>query len=99
MPLTEDADRGSGRTTQQMLAAPRNAVFVWCYQGSLPYARELARKHGREDLTVVSPLRFETDYFRGREISGLVLDHATRLNDRQRRGYEDALTRIRPQTT
>jgi|GEM_PF-5536226 len=42
----------TGRTTEQMQKAPRDAVFVWC-NGRVHYPRELARALGRHDLQIM----------------------------------------------
>ena len=85
--------RGNGETTRQMEAAPKGAVFVWC-NAKTDYAVLLARKIGREDLQIQTPEWFE-DRWRGIELTGVVVDHAARLNDRQWYGYQGALTRVR----
>lgn len=72
----------TGLTTRQMETAPQGAVFVWC-NGHLDYPQALARKVGRDDLEIVSPTVFESNYFLGRNLTGLVIDHAARLTDRQ----------------
>jgi len=86
--------RGDGATTRQMLAAPKGAIFVWVH-GDLSYPRQLARKHGREDLEIVAPSFFEGDRWMGRTFSGIVIDHAANLTDRQWDGYRSAELRIR----
>ena len=87
-------DRGAGATTKQIEAAPKGAVFVWC-NGHTDYAIRLAQKIGREDLRIESPTWLE-DRWRGLELTGVVVDHAARLTDRQWDGYQGALTRVRP---
>jgi hypothetical protein len=79
-------DRRTGRTTKQMQAAPKGAIFVWC-NGGTHYPKELAKKIGRPDLDVVAldalndPMRF-----RGKQISAIVLDHATPLYMTEKQG-------------
>jgi len=85
---------GEGTTTKQMKAAPKGAVFVWC-NGRTDYAVVLARKIGREDLEIKSPTWLERSW-RGLELTGVVVDHAARLTDRQWDGFQGALTRVRP---
>ena len=46
--------RGTGRTTQQMIAAPHGAVFVWC-NSNITYPKMLAQDLRRDDI-VVRPL-------------------------------------------
>lgn len=83
--------RGTGATTQQMEAAPKGAVFIW--YGHTDYAVQLARKIGREDLQIKSPAWIE-DRWRGVPLTGVVVDHAARLTDRQGDGFQGALTRV-----
>ena len=86
--------RGEGTTTQQMEAAPKGAVFVWC-NGHTDYAVRLARKIDREDLQIKSPAWLD-DGWRGVTLTGIVVDHAARLTDRQWDWLQEALTRVRP---
>lgn len=74
--------RDLGKTTKQMMEAPEYAVFVWC-NTHLSYALRLARRIGRSDLEVVSPSWIDGPCWRGRKLSGVVVDHATRLTGRQ----------------
>ncbi len=85
-------ERQIGLTTQQMQAAPKGAVFVWCNE-RLEYPRALAHKMGRDDLNIVSPHWLER-IFVGHALTGLVVDHAARLNDRERYGLDHARTRV-----
>jgi hypothetical protein len=85
--------RGEGTTTQQMEEAPKCAVFVWC-NGNTDYAVRLARKIGREDLQIKSPTWLEGRWC-GLELTGVVVDHAAQLSDRQWDGFQGALTRVR----
>lgn len=73
----------SGRTRKQMEKAPHNAVFVWP-NGALRYPTDLAHSIGRSDLWIISPDRLRDRHrFYGRELGGVVLDHATRLSAEQ----------------
>ena len=85
--------RGKGATTQQMEAAPKGAVFVWC-NGNTDYPRLLARKIGREDLRIETPAWLEGRWI-GLELTGVAVDHAAQLTDRQWDGFQGALTRVR----
>ena len=69
--------RQSGRTSEQMKAAPKGAVYVWV-NSILGYPKALARSLGREDLRIVGPHMVET--LRGRVF---VVDHAAVLTNRQ----------------
>lgn len=90
-----DDDRGTGRTTRQMLAAPHGAVFVWCNNGSAGYARDLAQKHGRDDLKVVTPQWLEDGKWQGHRLTGLIVDHAARLSAAQMAALHYASARVR----
>ena len=70
-------DRGTGRTTQQMSEAPPGAVFVWC-NDALYYPQTLARKLGRDDLTVRPLSWLRPCNVMWLDFSGVVLDHAAR---------------------
>jgi hypothetical protein len=64
----------SGRTTQQMLDAPKGAYYVWLSQ-SLSYPRQLAQHLKRADLHIVGPGFFS---YKGRGqgiIADIVIDH------------------------
>ena len=67
----------SGKTSEQMKAAPKGAVYVWV-NSMLGYPKALARAVGREDLRIVGPHMVEV--LRGRE---MVVDHAAVLTNRQ----------------
>lgn len=67
--------RGSGRTTRQMLAAPRNAVYVMPASCAIVYFRNLARALARTDLTLVSP-RWFARCSHGHD-GPVVIDHGT----------------------
>ena len=86
-------ERGDGTTTRQMEETPKGAVFVWC-NGHTDYPRFLARKIAREDLQIKAPTWLENQW-RGLELTGVVVDHAARLTDRQWDGFQGALTRVR----
>lgn len=91
---SDPEQRGTGRTSRQMVGAPRDAVFVWvCDQ--LAYPRALAKTLKRTDLMIVGPQWLDRRNLVGREFSGVVLDHATAPNDDQWAAYELALDRVR----
>lgn len=85
--------RGEGTTTKQMLEAPHGAVFIWCNH-HLDHPKFLAKKHNRTDLEIVSPGWLDYGWI-GRELTGIVVDHATYLNDRQQYLLRQALPRVR----
>lgn len=66
------------KTTNQLISAPRNAVFVWC-TSNLLYPRNLAKFLGRVDITVVSVNTLDrAEFFYGSRIKDVVIDHACR---------------------
>lgn len=73
--MRRDKDRGTGRTSRQMVEAPLGAVYVWC-NAFRQYPCELARHLGRDDLEIVTPLWLAAASSRGRWLTGLVIDHA-----------------------
>lgn len=87
--------RGDGTTTRQMQEAPQGAVYIWC-NGHLEYPQDLARKLGRQDLVIVSPHWLTDHRWVGRTLTGIRLDHATSLEQRQWDELQIALTRVRP---
>lgn len=70
-------DRGTGRTTQQMKDAPKDAVFVVSV-GEIDYARRLARALHRSDLLVIGAYRIEERLQGGR--TPVIVDHALQPN-------------------
>ena len=74
--MTKEVDmRQTGRTAQQMLDAPQNAVYVWC-NDRLEYPRHLASNLYRHDLRIVGPSWLEHDGYMGLSFTSVVLDHA-----------------------
>lgn len=86
--------RQTGETTRQMESAPKAAVFVWC-NGALSYPKDLAQKLGRTDLKIVGPDWLTNGYWRGLELTGLVVDHATNFTGKLMDARCEALTRVR----
>lgn len=71
-----EADRGTGRTTDQMKRAPHGATYIWCNEVTL-YPNELARHLGRGDLrVVVKSFATGCEGRKLRGLSNLVFDHA-----------------------
>lgn len=75
--------RGLGTTTQQMKLAPQSALFIWPV-ANLSYPKDLARNLGRSDLMVVGPAALDDGGRRllGLRISGVVVDHACEMDER-----------------
>lgn len=104
--MAELTARGSGRTTKQMTEAPKGAVFVWC-NGSLSYPIWLAHKLERRDLEIVTPQWLNDYRYVGKQLKGLVIDHALftalpQMTEAQRNQLEyhiqraETLIRMRP---
>src|SRR5947207_1411596 len=85
----EMESRGTGLTTRQMRSAPNGAIFVWV-NGHLSYPRDIARHLGRSDLEIVAPSWLEGHHWRGRYLSGLVIDHACALTHAQSAASREA---------
>jgi hypothetical protein len=71
------SDRQTGWTTRQMTAAPIGAWYIWPFEVSLRYAKDLACRLGREDLVIGTRTMLDVRRARGRPISAVILDHAT----------------------
>lgn len=67
----------SGRTTKQMLEAPKDAYFVWQTK-AFAYPRALARHLKRDDLTIVNPGFFGYRARNGKRLLKvpIIVDHA-----------------------
>lgn len=79
--------RNTGWTSLQIRNAPRGAVFVWC-NNHLGYVRDLARHLDRGDLEIVGLDALDvSSRLMGRNLSGIVLDHAAleKLSPRQQK--------------
>lgn len=68
--------RQTGITTQQMIEAPKGAIYVWV-NDMLDYPKRLAEHLGRGDLLIKSPRSVRLQTVAGRRI-GIVVDHATK---------------------
>jgi hypothetical protein len=87
-----DPEARTGRTTQQIFFAPRNAVFVWCTH-ILDYPKKIASEFHREDLMIVGPDWIAERKFYGCQYSHIVLDHAYVTIEPDR--LEEAIVRCR----
>ena len=85
--------RGSGRTSRAMQAAPTRTIYIWC-NDRLDYPKQLAHHLKRDDLEIVSPGWLDSDRWRGRRLSGIVVDHAARLTDKHRELLHDISSRV-----
>lgn len=75
-------ERGTGKTTAQMKAAPQDSVFVWC-NDNLWYPRDLAKRLGRSDLKIKGISSLDRHDLYGMR-AAIIVDHAAELNERQR---------------
>jgi hypothetical protein len=75
--MKEDRERGTGRTTEQLKAAPACAIYLWPVQQSVGYVRHLAHQLGRDDLEIrhIRALD-EPQRFQGLRRLNIVVDHA-----------------------
>ena len=89
----EEGARGTGRTTRQIKDAPPGAIYVWC-NNRTEYPKMLALKLGRGDIEVVPPVWLVQGWV-GRTLTGIVIDHAARLNDCEWHGLRYAEARVR----
>lgn len=87
----ERSEAGIGRTSEQMLSSPHGAYFL-CPRGIKPYMETLARHLGRSDLKIVTPSWLWSRGWMGRDISGVVRDHATYLTAEEWAVYDELLT-------
>jgi len=71
-----------------MQVAPEKAVFVWVNH-QLSYPKSLAEKLNRDDLEIVSPDWLSDHRWAGRAFSGIVLDHAAALTDKQWKAFHE----------
>ncbi len=86
--------RGTGTTTQQLKAAPADAVYI-CNAGELHYTIRLAQSIDRGDLQIKTPSWLGLGRYVGLEFTGIVIDHNANLTDEEIRAFENALSRIR----
>lgn len=90
-----DPNRGTGRTTRQMQAAPPNSVYIW-NSAYCKAAHDIAVKAGREDLTIL-PASWLDQRARVLEVNKYVtVDHAVRLTALQQAAVDDVNTRLKP---
>lgn len=85
--------RQTGRTTQQIIKAPQNAVYVWVSH-NLAYPKRIAEVYKRTDLLITGPQWITQERWRGGRYSGIILDHAVSFNPDEWGQYQEALTRI-----
>lgn len=83
-------ERGSGRTTKQLLEAPQGAWFFVQHRSMETYTKRLAYFLKRPDIVVYTVDKLEYAHqWAGYKIPLMILDHWTWLeNDRQRDGWK-----------
>lgn len=81
--MLTDSNRGTGRTTRQILAAPANAIYIWPEHRSIADAKTLAASLGRSDIKFVTPDWLNEAYRGQSRINQPVIDHGTKLTDMQ----------------
>jgi hypothetical protein len=89
IPTLEDQNRRTGRTTQQMEAAPKGAIYVWP-SDALIVPKQMARDLGRDDLEVIPESQFRIGWLERKSspIPKVVIDHATELTADGWRAFE-----------
>jgi len=75
MAENQSEERGSGRTSRQILALPEGGIFV-CNTEQRRYAVDLARHLGRKDVLIVTPSWILEQRFMGIRAPAVVCDHA-----------------------
>ena len=65
-----------------MQNAPKDAIYVWV-NSRLDYPKRLAESIGRNDLQIVTPYWFDSEKWRGRKFSEIIVDHAATLTTKQ----------------
>lgn len=71
--------RCTGRSTRQMQAAPRNALYL-VNREQMRYARDLAHKHGRDDLKIADANQFFRDNHYKGVTDPVIVDHCLDLS-------------------
>lgn len=62
-----------GRTSRQMLNAPRCSVYIWCTD-DVTYPKRLAQELNRADLLILG--KRQAHNFRTRGYASIIYDHA-----------------------
>lgn len=68
----------SGKTTEQMLAAPQGAIYIWVAGSPLEYPIRLAKRLNRPDLKIKLPYEIEYGHCLRGFNGPIVVDHACR---------------------
>ena len=85
-------------SVEQMRQSPQNAVYIW-HDTQIHEAIRLSQGADRNDLEIygVDCLNDgRTEMFLGQTLSGVVVDHAAKLTDEQKRNHDWLLCRVAP---
>lgn len=82
--------RGTGRTKDLMVRAPKGAVFIW-KDDNLRYVLRMRKWLDREDIQLYGPSILESPVLRGRKISAIILDHTVKLTTEQQQMLDGLL--------
>lgn len=77
--------RNLGKTTKQLIDAPKNSIYVWV-NGKVDYPKRLAAYLGRDDIKIVPQSFIGDQKLRGIN-NPIVLDHAVHLTHEQFNEY------------
>jgi hypothetical protein len=72
-------ERGTGRTTKQILNAPLNSIYICGHSQEINYCKRIAYENNRQDLTFYSAGFLLLERLRGLN-RFIVIDHAAELN-------------------
>lgn len=90
--------RGTGITTRQIQNAPQGAIYIWV-SSDIYYPKHLARHLGREDLEIVGKNWLYGVKWHGREFTGVVVDHATRVGPKGHHALDIIRARMKRKST
>jgi hypothetical protein len=85
-----DEERGTGRTTKQIMTSPYGAIYIWPVSHSVEYFINLCICWGRQDLDVRLPscLDYTGELCSKPVLTGIIIDHACELTQRQKDNLE-----------
>ena len=88
----EDTTWATGKTTKQLIKAPKNAIFVWYANTHAPYIKDLRNKLGRHDIKIKprSWLLGRHTPWRaiGEKCLDVVIDHALEVSKNEKSLYD-----------
>ena len=89
----ETMKRNVGTTTNQIKSLPKDAVFVWV-DNDTSYPKSLAKSLGRDDLEIVGVSFLDSNKFRGRNYTGIDIDHAVEMSPERIDAFHIIISRI-----